>query len=136
MKIDQEYLKKLLEAFEAAEGPVTDIRALQDAGLDYEDDAFVFHFELLNDQSLIAREDGKRGFGFTRGLSGHSSWVVTPLRLTAAGHEFLEALRDKEVWSTLKTSFKDASLATMVKVATTVLEAVVKTKVNKAMGIT
>ncbi len=38
-------------------------------------------------------------------------------KLTAEGHDFLEAIRNKEVWSTLKTGFKDASIRTLVTVS-------------------
>lgn len=36
MKIDHDYLKGLLEAFEASPEPITDISSLKEAGYDYE----------------------------------------------------------------------------------------------------
>ena len=100
MKIDQNYLKKLLEAFEAAPAPIFDITELQAAGLDYNTDEFVFHMGILDDQGFVERDDREPGFGLVRGADGHMSWAVLPLRLTARGHHFIEALRNKEVWAT------------------------------------
>lgn len=47
MQIDQEYLKGLLEAFEASDSPDTDIIRLKDLGFNCETDTFVFHMRLL-----------------------------------------------------------------------------------------
>ncbi len=54
MKIDHEYLRGLLTAFEDAEEPYTVINKLKAAGFDYQTDKFVFHMRLLDDQYLIA----------------------------------------------------------------------------------
>jgi hypothetical protein len=49
-------------------------------------------------------------------------WSVIPLRLTAQGHEFLEALHNSKVWGMIKTKFKDASLGTLALAAKLALE--------------
>lgn len=117
MKIDHDYLKGLLEAFEASETPDTDIDRLGQLGCNCETDAFIFHMRLLDDRGLITRTDNESGFGVIENLDGMLHWVVMPLRLTAAGHDFLDALRNQEVWSTLKTGFKDASMGTLMTVS-------------------
>lgn len=117
MKIDQEYLKGLLVAFEASDTPDTDINKLNELGFNCETDEFVFHMRLLEDRQLITRTDGREGFGAVESLDGLIHWAVTPLRLTAAGHDFLDALRNQEVWATLKTGFKDASMGTLMMVS-------------------
>ena len=122
MKIDHEYLKGLLEAFEAAGEPQTDIFELQQAGYDFKTNEFLFHMRLLDDQNLIARTDGQYGFGYFEGADDKGSWGALPLRLTASGHDFLEAIRNKEVWATVKTGFKDASLGTLIEVSRKLLE--------------
>lgn len=134
MKIDQEYLKGLLEAFEAAPEPITDIQQIKGAGFDYEDDRFLFHMQILNDQGLVAREDGEPGVGALRGADFHLSWAVLPLRLTAGGHAFLEALRNKEVWQVIKTKFKDGSIKTLVDVAGKLLEGYTTKKIQEILG--
>ena len=116
MQIDPDYLKRLLEAFQAAPGPLTDIEQLQAAGISYQDPQFVFHMEILQDRGLIQQPDGEPGFGLIRGADwNYQSWSVVPLRLTADGHDFLQALRDQRIWSTIKREFKSASLATLEK---------------------
>ncbi|EUL63064.1 hypothetical protein P838_04399 [Enterobacter hormaechei] len=117
MQIDQDYLKGLLEAFEASDSPDTDIIKLKELGFNCETDTFVFHMRLLEDRGLIVRSDGEPGFGAFGSLHGSTHWAVMPLRLTAIGHDFLDALRNQEVWSTLKTGFKDASMGTLMTVS-------------------
>ncbi len=130
MKIDQNYLKKLLETFEAAPAPILDIIELQAAGLDYNTDQFVFHMGILDDQGFVERDDREPGFGLERGADGYMSWAVLPLRLTARGHQFIEALHNKEVWATIKRDFKDASINTLWDVSQKLLDGYVKKKIE------
>jgi len=134
MKIDQEYLKKLLETCEAAPAPIFDIDELKAAGVDYDTDQFVFHMNILNDLGAIERDDGESGFGLVRGIDGHMSWAAVPLRLTAQGHQFIEALRNKEVWATLKRDFKDASVSTLWDVSKRLLEGYTRKKIEALLN--
>jgi len=43
MKIDHDYLKRLLDAFESSETPTTDLYELERKGIFYREDIFVFH---------------------------------------------------------------------------------------------
>jgi hypothetical protein len=133
MKIDHEYLKKLLEAFEASDTPTTDIQELESVGFSYQEDKFIFHLSILADQNLVQREQG-HGLGYQKGADGYVSWSVVPLRLTAFGHEFLEALRNSQVWSTIKSEFKDASIGTLLRVSKDLLEGYTKKKVITLLG--
>jgi hypothetical protein len=133
MKVDQEYLKGLLEAFEAAESPTTNILELKEKGFDYGKNEFIFHLQVLSDQSFIEMENGS-GLGFHKGADGNVSWSVAPLRLTAQGHDFISALRNKEVWNTLKSEFKDASIGTLWSVSKQLLEGYTKKKVMALIG--
>ncbi|AGN84925.1 DUF2513 domain-containing protein [Kosakonia pseudosacchari] len=130
MKIEPDYLKGLLEAFEASDKPQTDIVELNEQGFSYESDIFVFHMRLLDDRGLIARTDGDDGFGVIESADGIPHWSVLPLRLTASGHDFLEAIRNKEVWATVKTGFKDASLGTLMDVSRKLFEGFVQKKID------
>jgi hypothetical protein len=134
MKINHDYLKALLEAFEASPNPTTDIKSLQAAGVNYQDDQFIFHMQILEDRGLVEREDGEPGFGMVRSIDNFVSWGVVPLRLTASGHAFLEALRNKEVWATIKKDFKEASLDTLWKVSKELLEGYTKKKLGELLG--
>jgi hypothetical protein len=135
MKIDQDYLRQILEALEDAPDPTTDILKLKDFGVDYETDIFLFHAELLLDQSLLERADRRPGLGVSRGIDGHLSWAVLPLRLTSAGHDFIENLRNKEVWATIKSGFKGASISTLTAVSKQLAEGFAKQKVEKLLGL-
>ncbi len=107
MKIDHDYLKKLLEACQASEKPSFDIEDLKAAGFDYKNDAkFEFHMAILDDKGFIQQEDGDPGFGLTKGIDGFLSWSVLPLRLTASGHDFLDTVQNPEVWSKTKAAAK------------------------------
>jgi len=134
VKIDHEYLKGLLEAFEASGEPQTDIFKLQSLGFDYQTQEFLFHMRLLKDRNLIARTDGSYGFGFSEAADGGGSWGALPLRLTAGGHDFLEAIRNKEVWNTVKTGFKDASIGTLVDVSKRLLDGFLQKKIDNILG--
>jgi hypothetical protein len=110
MKIDHEYLKRLLHAFAEAPGPTTDINELEERGVPYDDPQFIFHMAILEDKGLVEQEDHDSGFGMRRGADGDVSWAAVPLRLTAAGHEFLEGLEDERTWPIVKRDFKHGSI--------------------------
>lgn len=134
MKIDHEYLKGLLEAFEASEGPQTDIKKLKKQGFDYATEAFLFHMRLLDDRGLICQSDGASGFGVAESIDGYVSWSVMPLRLTADGHDFLEAIKNKEVWNTVKSGFKEASMGTLVDVSKRLFDGFIQKKIDNILG--
>lgn len=120
MQIDHDYLKRLLEAFQAAPGPLTDIEQLETAGISYSAPQFVFHMDILHEEGLIEQPDGEPGYGLYRGI-GSESWAVLPLRLTSAGHRFLEGLRDQRLWGVIKRDYKTAGIGTLVAVTNTLL---------------
>lgn len=130
MKIDQDYLKKLLETCQASEKPTFDIEDLKAEGFDYSDPKFEFHMKIINDQHVIERDDGDPGFGIFKSADGFPSWSVLPLRLTASGHQFIEALENKEVWTAIKHGFRDASIETLQRVALKLLDGYVQKKID------
>ena len=117
MKPNPEYTRKLLTAFEDAPKPTTDIRELQERGVDYRSDEFVFHMQLLEDNGYVQREDAEPGFGLVRSVDGFCSWCVLPLRLTASGHEFAEAMESEHGFQAVKKSLIKSSLRIMKDVA-------------------
>jgi len=125
MKPDVDYLKKMLEAFRESPKPTMDIRELAKAGLNYEDDIFIFHLGLLGDQGFVVAADNgghsNRDLGIQRGAGDCIQWSVVPLRLTAAGQEFAEALSHNKIVEMLKTKFIGASLSALSAAAITML---------------
>lgn len=129
MKIDQDYLKRLLEACRASRTPTFNIKDdLKAAGLDHNDAQFEFHMMILNDQGFVQREDRAPGIGLLKGM-----WSDVPLRLTASGHQFIEALSNKEVWAQIKHGFKDASITTLRTVSIKLLEGYAQKKINELL---
>ncbi|MGO3396175.1 MAG: DUF2513 domain-containing protein [Serratia proteamaculans] len=137
MKIDQQYLKDLLIAFEKTVGPDTRIDELKVKGYDINSSEFIFHMRLLDDNGLITRIDGQPGFGHNyRAYIGGDGyhWIDTPLRLTSRGHDFIDAIRQKEVWNNVKENFKEASLSTLVDVAKQLSQGFAKKKIKDLTG--
>lgn len=138
MKIDQQYLKDLLIAFEDTEGPDTMLDELESAGYNRDDSNFIFHMRLLYDNGLIIRTDGKQGFGheYHAYLGGHDYiWIPVPLRLTARGHDFIADLRQKEVWQTIKTNFKDEGISTLMELSKSLAMGFAKKKIKDLTGL-
>jgi hypothetical protein len=117
VKPDPDYIKRLLLAFQNAPDPTTDIEELKRAGLSHEDAQFYFHLRLLNDQGFVESEDGDPGLGVSRSLDGHYSWGAVPLRLTASGHEFAEAMGHSKAFAAVKSSLVTSSLSIMRDIA-------------------
>ena len=123
MKPDADYLRRLLTAFQNAPNPTTDIGELEGAGLSLDDPKFEFHMMLLQDGGFVESESGMAGIGLSKGADGAIQWSVIPLRLTAAGHEFAEAMGSSKVLQTLKKNFIGASISMMRDVAVAMFKA-------------
>ncbi len=120
MKIDIEYIKKILDVALEHTQPDFDIKH-QDIKPLWETDELlsklVFHMKILEDQSLIESAlNSGGGLGFRRKADGRYSVAVTPLRLTATGHQFAADLKKSGVVEQLTTSFKDAGPKEMVNI--------------------
>ena len=130
MKPDAEYLKQLLTAFQDAPNPTTNIRELKDAGLRYDDPQFEFHMMLLKDGGFLESVESVRSprfstsaeIGLSKSADGSNQWSVIPLRLTASGHKFAEAMGNSTVLQTLKKNFVGASLSTIHEVAMVIIK--------------
>jgi len=120
---------QLSDEFGVSPGLLTAPRDRQD-GIDVEACLQMLREGILDDQGFVEREDREPGFGLVRGIDGHVSWAAVPLRLTARGHQFIEALRNQEVWATLKRDFKDASINTLWDVAKKLLEGYTRSKIE------
>ncbi len=92
MKLDPDYSKRLLRAFQDALRPTTNIRELEQKGLSSNDDEFEFHLCMLNDQGFVVRDGGRPGVGAERSADNKVQWSDVPLRLTASGQEFANAM--------------------------------------------
>jgi hypothetical protein len=133
MKIDQDYLKLILDAFIDSPRSFIWVADLLDKGIEM-DDKFLFHMQILEDHDFIEPLDKKSELGYEILLGGEYTWHSRPLRLTASGHEFIEALNKSEIWEILKAEFKDSSLSTLKSAATTLLKAFAQKQVEKYLS--
>ena len=134
MKIDQEYLKELLNTFMESSRSFIWVEDIVKKGIEM-DDKFLFHIQILEDQDFIECLDKKSEIGYEITLGGEFEWKSRPLRLTASGHKFSEAINRPEIWEILKDEFKDASLSTLRSAATSLLIAFAKKQINKYLEI-
>lgn len=58
---------------------------------------------------------------------------VTVKRLTWEGHEFLDDIRQQEIWNRIKSDFKDASFSTIVNVGKQLAASYAKKKVERLL---
>lgn len=98
MKRDMDYVRELLLKIEAAPDDVRSSRELAEPDATAADiDKLNYHLHMLTTQ-----------VGLVEGLEAHTmstmSWLH--IRLTWAGHEFLEAVRDDGIWSKTKEGAK------------------------------
>jgi hypothetical protein len=134
MKIDQEYLRAILNTFVESSRSFIWIEDIVKKGIDT-DDKFLFHIQILEDQHFIECLDKRSDLGYEITLGGSFEWKSRPLRLTAAGHEFTEAINRPEIWEILKDEFRDASLSTLKSAATSLLMAFAKKQITKYFEI-
>ncbi len=117
MKPDPKYIKNLLDAFELATGPHTDVAALNELGWDVKAPSFLFHMRLLHDEGLLESADPRQPHLGFRLAHGHFlGWADRPLRLTAAGHAFAASLGNKAIFDKAKTTLATSGMAVTMEV--------------------
>jgi hypothetical protein len=135
MKLDIEYLKQLMEAFEKVEDISITVFRLQEEGFNLEDKKLPFHLDLMNDKNFLSAKTEKMNFvGYQRSSNGDIRWGSVQLRLTAQGHEFLAELKEPEVWEKIKTQFKDSGFSAIKIAAKELATAYIKKKVQDIVG--
>lgn len=135
MKIDQTYVKQLLNGFLTSERSFAWPNQLLPPDQEEYDDKFLFHMQILEDQGFIECLDRRQDLGYEIQLGGEFTWHSRPLRLTAAGHEFVEALNRSEIWEVIKAEFQDASVATLTTAAKGLLEAFARKQIKKYLDV-
>ena len=121
MKRDMELIRKLLFAIE--ENP----RQLTVGG--YDNEVVKYHALLLIEAGLL---DGKVSDTLANTSVVPSHIFVN--RLTWDGHEFLDNIRKDEIWNTIKSEFKDASVSTIFHIGKELAESYAKKKLRSILG--
>ncbi|WP_237487825.1 DUF2513 domain-containing protein [Vibrio parahaemolyticus] len=121
MKRDMELIRKLLLTIE--ENP----RQLEVEG--YDKNQVKYHALLLIEAGFL---DGN--VSDTLANTSVVPSFVSVNRLTWDGHEFLDSIRKEEVWNTIKTEFKDASISTVFSIGKQLTENYAKKKLSSLLG--
>ncbi|MEE1866945.1 DUF2513 domain-containing protein [Pseudomonas auratipiscis] len=97
MKLDKELVRQILLAVEAHDDP----QGWMDLEIEGRPDEEVsYHVMLLDEAGLVA--------GIDLGSIGQFEWQ--PKRLTYKGHEFLDSIRDPEIWRRTKEGAEKAGV--------------------------
>jgi hypothetical protein len=108
MRLEKELVRKILLAIEASEGSPYEGVELEIDG--WTQDQIGYHVMLLAEANYLIAED-------LGGIGDDLAWEAQ--RLTFAGHEFLDTIRDVEVWRRTKEAAGRAggvSLQVMVEI--------------------
>lgn len=139
MRIDLEYMTTILNVFLTSEKAHITIFDIENSGVVVYGDNhelnqnFVFHAQLLVENGLVSdsalRFDSLNTFGITIHKNGCS---VTPkdIRLTQLGHDFANALANKEVLSELKSKLKDAPFQMLLSASQKIMEHVLSKRLD------
>lgn len=93
MRLDKDLIRQILLAVEADEGPVYEAVLLEFEGRS--ESQVGYHVMQLVEAGYLVGED-------LSSLDDELAWEAQ--RLTYRGHEFLDTIRDDEVWSRTKTA--------------------------------
>ena len=142
MKIDYEYISKILNVFLESNKAHISILDIKDAGIDigedFMDEKYLFHIQILLDNELISNPHGKIEGLLTAGirLNGNGSAILVKnnIRLTQKGHDFSISLNNKEVLSKIKSELKDAPFKAVFEGCQKLLEYFAKKKIDGLIG--
>jgi len=120
VKIDYEYVEKILEVFLESEKPTVDWNSFLSI-IRGNDDKFIFHILILVDKNLIAAAHSDGRIGIQRNYSEYNVSIV-PWRLTSDGHDFANALAKPGVLTTIQEKFKAEGLSAVIGISKKIVE--------------
>lgn len=110
MKIDTDYLKKILDAFIESDTNYikTDIFKTM---IDENREKFLFHWDLLLDKYLIVNTKGEKAKLATYAMNGDCAIILgVSVRLHDNGHEFYNMLKDDTTINKIQSNVKNLSM--------------------------
>lgn len=113
MKIDIEYLKKILDKFLESDTQYINTSVFEDF---LEDEKFLFHWDILLDKKVIVNSQGDLGKFYSRTTTDINYWDIK-VRLNDNGYNFYEAIKDNKFRNKIKKDFKNISIETLGLVA-------------------
>lgn len=124
MKRDMELVRLvLLKVEDEGETPDTWIEEFSVAGYEEAPDAVAYHVWLLSEAGMLLAEQ-----------TPTNEFVMEPKCLTWAGHEFLDTIRDPEVWRQTKEGAKSAGGVGM-ELLWDIAKAYARGKVQETLGL-
>lgn len=145
MKIDLDYIRKVVGVFIDAPTATIELNDLENAGIHFEseenpnkfDDEFMFHFSLLVENGLISNikleSYDLKALGLQVGYT-HDCYSSVPLRLTQSGHDFATMLNQNEIFENLKSNFKEMPFDVMIDAGKSLATGYMKKKVKELTG--
>lgn len=142
MRIDLDYMARLLNIFLEADTAHISVSEIERFGIEIEgenglNEKFVFHFQLAAENSLISNRDlqvnGLKSLGITIGAGGEVMLLSTPIRLTQSGHDFANALQNKEILVKLRSELKDAPFRVLFDGSQKLFEHFLKKKLDQLL---
>ncbi|ACR12886.1 conserved hypothetical protein [Teredinibacter turnerae T7901] len=143
MRIDLEYIAKILDVFLESEKAHVELPELEENGIalkgepGFFDEKLVFHMQIAIDNELIGTKSGLarniKEIGMHQSIDGMGSIISIPIRLTQKGHDFACALNNKEVLQKLKTEFKDAPFKVIFEGGQKLIEHFMKKKLDEIL---
>ncbi|HDM8062684.1 DUF2513 domain-containing protein [Vibrio harveyi] len=143
MKIDLDYMANLLNVFVDSNKAQITISTFEECGIPVEstnvasssalDENFLFHIQLALENQLVSNQKleshNLESLGIIMYIRG-VGLTGQPIRLTQKGHDFANALDNKEVLSRLKSEFKEAPFKMVFDTSQKLLEHVLKKKLD------
>jgi len=123
MKISYEYLAQILSKFLDSTEPHLNWKSF-DNELHENEKLFFFHIFILQDKGLLigATSDSTNiGVNFNANANVYQYWN-TPIRLTAKGHDFAEALSKPSIKEVIVNKFKDEGLSAVIEISKSLAE--------------
>jgi hypothetical protein len=124
MQRDMDLVRSILLSIGAAEKPLVLKELLADDAEQADYDRLVYHLSMLIDQA-----------GFVKGIPVHSfggkNWL--DLSLTWQGNEFLDSIRDPEIWKKTKAGAAKIGSST-IDVMVSVAKAIIQERMQKLIS--
>ncbi|MGR6863426.1 hypothetical protein ACU5EH_25520 [Aliivibrio salmonicida] len=144
MKIDLDYMRKMLDVFIDNPKAVTTYEDLEKVGIKMSsvenpskfDDTFIFHISLLVENGFISNMQLETHSLKAIGLQinyGHDGYSSTDMRLTNKGIDFAHLLNQSEVFENLKANFKSAPFEIMLSAGKELASGFMKKKVKEIL---
>lgn len=145
MKIDLEYVSKILSVFLESDKSHIDIKDIKKSGINiYDstnrygiDEKFLFHIQNIIENKFISNmqleNNGLKTVGIVFANKG-SGIMPVPIRLTQKGHDFASVLNNEKVMKKLKLEFKDMPLEILIKAGKRILSNYANKKIDSMLN--